>query len=194
LHCLSRVQELRSRLDGVQEPRRKELVVLTKPSSRDLRRLPGPLRHRLSWTDAHAQTRCECRASWIQAAVNSAANIEKSPERAKRSESTPDPGTPGQVRRTRGVTPAKRSETPKMKSNGHDTSTSKVNGHGLVSPSRAAQESEAPNERGRAASDDARDIPSAAAAYSAPAGKERGACAEVAIGAAAGAVAAKATR
>jgi hypothetical protein len=113
--------------------------------------------------------------------VNAATKIEKPPERATRSGTTSDPGSPGQFRRTRGVTPAKRSETPKMKSNGHDTSTSKVNGHGLVSPFRAAQESEAPNERGRAASDDARDIPSAAAAYSAPAGKERGACAEVAL-------------
>jgi hypothetical protein len=67
-----------------------------------------------------------------------------------------------------------------MKSNGHDTSISKVNRHGPVSPSRAAQEMEAPIEQGRAASDDARDIPSAAAASSAPAGKERDACAEVA--------------
>ena len=67
-----------------------------------------------------------------------------------------------------------------MKSNGHDTSTSKVNGHGPVSPSRAAQEMEAPIEKGRAASDDARDFPSAAAASSAVAGTERDACAEVA--------------
>jgi hypothetical protein len=68
-----------------------------------------------------------------------------------------------------------------MKSNGHDTSTSKVNGHGPVSPSRAAQEMEAPIEKGRAASDDARDFPSAAAACSAVAGMERDACAEVAL-------------
>jgi hypothetical protein len=68
-----------------------------------------------------------------------------------------------------------------MKSNGHDTSTSKVNGHGPVSPSRAAQEMEAPIEKGRAASDDARDFPSAAAASSAVAGMERDACAEVAL-------------
>jgi hypothetical protein len=67
-----------------------------------------------------------------------------------------------------------------MKANGHDTSTSRVNGHGPVSPSRAALDMEAPSEKGRAASDDARDIPSAAAASSAAAGKERGACAEVA--------------
>jgi len=67
-----------------------------------------------------------------------------------------------------------------MKSNGHDTSISKVNGHGPASPSRAAHE-EAPLEQGRAASDDARDFPTAAAASSAAAGKERDACAEVAI-------------
>jgi len=67
-----------------------------------------------------------------------------------------------------------------MKSNGHDTSTSRVNGHGPVSPSRAAQHTEVPREQGRAASDDARDFPSAAGATSAPAGKERDACAEVA--------------
>lgn len=68
-----------------------------------------------------------------------------------------------------------------MKSNGHDTSTSKVNGHGPVSPSRTAQETEAPLEQGRAASDDARDFPTAAAASSASAGTERDACAEVAL-------------
>jgi hypothetical protein len=122
----------------------------------------------------------ERRISWIETAVNSATTIEKSPERAKCSDSTPDPGSPGKVRRTRGVTPAKRSKTPKMKSNGHDTSTSRVNGHGPASPSRTAQETGAPLERGRAASDDARDFPSAAAASSAAAGTERDACAEVA--------------
>jgi hypothetical protein len=106
--------------------------------------------------------------------------IEKSPERPKRSETTVDPGSPGQLRRTRGVTPAKWSKTPKMKSNGHHASTSRVNGHGLVSPSHTAQEMEAPLEMGRAASDDARDIPSAAAASSASAGTERDVCAEVA--------------
>ena len=68
-----------------------------------------------------------------------------------------------------------------MKSNDHDTGTARVNGHGPVSPSRTAQETEAPTEQGRAASDDARDFPSAAAASSAAAGKERGACAEVAL-------------
>ena len=67
-----------------------------------------------------------------------------------------------------------------MKSNGHDTSGWKVNGHGPVSPSRTAQHTEVSREQGRAASDDARDFPTAAAAASAAAGKERGACAEVA--------------
>ena len=67
-----------------------------------------------------------------------------------------------------------------MKSNGHDTSTSRVNGHGPVPPSRAAHDKDAPIEMGRAASDDARDIPSAAVASSASAGTERDACAEVA--------------
>jgi hypothetical protein len=66
-----------------------------------------------------------------------------------------------------------------MKSNGHDTSISKVNGHGPVSPSRTAQATETPRERDRAASDDARDFPAAAGA-SAPTGKERDAYAEVA--------------
>jgi hypothetical protein len=67
-----------------------------------------------------------------------------------------------------------------MKSNGHDTGAASVNGHGRASPSRTAQEKEAPLEQGRAASDDARDFPTAAAASSAAAGKERDACAEVA--------------
>ena len=68
-----------------------------------------------------------------------------------------------------------------MKSNGHDTSTSRVNGHGPVPPSPAAhEEMHAPHEQGRAASDDARDIPSAAVASSASAGTERDAYAEVA--------------
>jgi hypothetical protein len=67
-----------------------------------------------------------------------------------------------------------------MKSNGHDTSASRLNGHGLVSPSTAAQDMDAPLGKGKAASDDARDFPSAAAASSAAAGKERDACAEVA--------------
>jgi hypothetical protein len=108
-------------------------------------------------------------------------SIEKVPERFKRFDTTRGPGSPEQLRRARGVIPRKRSETPPMKSNGHDTSTSKVNGHGPVSPSRAAQEMEAPIEKGRAASDDARDFPSAAAACSAVAGMERDACAEVAL-------------
>ena len=67
-----------------------------------------------------------------------------------------------------------------MKSNGHGTVAARVNGHGQASPSRTAQEREAPLEKGRAASDDARDFPTAAAASSAAAGKERDACAEVA--------------
>ena len=67
-----------------------------------------------------------------------------------------------------------------MKSNGHDTGAARVNGHGPASPSRTAHEREAPLEKGRAASDDARDFPTAAAASSAAAGKERDACAEVA--------------
>jgi hypothetical protein len=112
--------------------------------------------------------------------VNSASTIAKSAERSKRSDLTPELGSSGQVRRTRGTTPAKRSETPQMKSNGHDTSTSEVNGHGPASPSRTAQEMEALLEKGKAASDDARDFPAAAAASSASAGKERDACAEAA--------------
>ena len=149
-------------------------------SSRDLRRLSGTLRCGLPGAHERPQSRGEERSKRIQATVNSALSIEKSPERAKRSGPTHDPGLPGQVRRTRGVTPAKWSETPIMKSNGHDTSTSRVNGHGPVSPSRAAQHTEVPREQGRAASDDARDFPSAAGASSAPAGKERDVCAEVA--------------
>lgn len=67
-----------------------------------------------------------------------------------------------------------------MKANGHDTGAGKVNGHGPASPPHPAQEREAPLENSRAASDDARDFPSAAAASSAAAGTERDACAEVA--------------
>ncbi len=171
---------MQSRLDAVQKPRGKGRYVLQKPSSRDLRRLPGTLRYGLSGTDACAQIRGELPASWVAVTVNSASTIEKSPRRAKRPGSTHDPGLPGQVRRTRGVTPEKWSETPNMKSNGHDTSTSRVNGHGPVSPFRAAQHTEVPREQGRAASDDARDFPAAAGASSAPSGKERDACAEVA--------------
>ena len=126
------------------------------------------------------RTHVEPRTSRNESAVNSASTIEKSPERARRSESTLDPGSREKVRRTRGATPAKRSETPKMKSNGHDAGAARVNGHGQASPSRTAQEKEAPLEKGRAASDDARDFPTAAAASSAAAGKERDACAEVA--------------
>lgn len=126
------------------------------------------------------RTHVEPRTSRNESAVNSASTIEKSPDRARRSESTLDPGSREKVRRTRGATPAKRSETPKMKSNGHETGAARVNGHGQASPSRTAQEKEAPLEKGRAASDDARDFPTAAAASSAAAGKERDACAEVA--------------
>ena len=179
MHRLSRVPEMRSRLDSVQKPRRNKVVVLQKSSPSDLRRLSGTLRYGFSGTDEWAQIRGEFRPSWTQAKVNSASSIKKSPERAKRFGATHDPGSPGQLRRTRGVTPAQRSETPNMKSNGHDTSTSKVNGHGPVSPSRTAQEMGRPFDKGRAASDDARDFPSAAGA-SAPSGKERDACAEVA--------------
>lgn len=92
----------------------------------------------------------------------------------------PGPDSQEQIRRTRDTNPANRRETPNMKSNGHDTSAPKVNGHGPVPPSRTAQEMEAPPEVGRAASDDTRDFPAAAGASSAPAGKERDACAEVA--------------
>jgi hypothetical protein len=136
------------------------------------------LRYGFSGTDACAQNRGELQAISVQATVNAASSIEKSPQRANRSAASHDPGTPGQIRRTRGVTPAQRSETPNMKSNGHYTSTSKVNGHGPVSPSHTAQET--PFDKSRAASDDARDFPAAAGANSAPAGKERDACAEVA--------------
>jgi hypothetical protein len=65
-----------------------------------------------------------------------------------------------------------------MKSNGCDKSAGRVNGHATISPSGAAQE--APQLRGRAASDDAREFPNAAAATSAVAGTERDECAEVA--------------
>jgi hypothetical protein len=67
-----------------------------------------------------------------------------------------------------------------MKSNGHDPNMGKVNGHAPASLCSTAQEMEAPVKMGRAASDDARDFPAAAAASSAAAGKERDACAEVA--------------
>jgi hypothetical protein len=106
--------------------------------------------------------------------------FEKSRGPSKRFDTTRVPRSPEQLRRARDVIPRKRSETPPMKNNGHDTSISKVNGHGPVSHSRTAQEMEAPIEKGRAASDDARDFPSAAAASSAVAGTERDACAEVA--------------
>jgi hypothetical protein len=168
-------------MDGVQKTGGKEFHFLPKPHPHDLRRLPGIVRSRISGAQERAAPGGERHAYWIQAAVNSAMSIEKSRGRSKRFDTTRGPGSPEQLRRARGVIPRKRSETPPMKSNGHDTSTSKVNGHGPVSPSRAAQEMEAPIEKGRAASDDARDFPSAAAASSAVAGMERDACAEVAL-------------
>ena len=180
MHCLSSIQELHPRLESVQRPRRKRLRVLPKPSQRDLWRIPGTLRERLPGTHVRQKVGAEIRASRNQTALSIASTIENSPERSKHSETSPDPGSPGQIRRTRGVSPANRRETPKMKSNGHDPSAGKVNGHGPVSPSRTAQETEAPPGMGGAASDDARDLPTAAAASSAAAGKERDACAEVA--------------
>ncbi|HMD40708.1 MAG TPA: hypothetical protein VKH15_15595 [Candidatus Acidoferrum sp.] len=65
-----------------------------------------------------------------------------------------------------------------MKANGYDRSAGRVNGHATISPSGAAQDT--PQLLGRAASDDAREFPNAAAASSAAAGTERVACAEVA--------------
>jgi hypothetical protein len=112
--------------------------------------------------------------------VNSISTIEKPKERAKRSATTFDPGSPGQVRRARGIIPANRRGTPNMKSHGHDTSASRVNGHGPASSCQTAAASAAPLETGRAASDDTRDFPTAAAASSAAAGTERDVCAEVA--------------
>ena len=112
--------------------------------------------------------------------MNSASTFEKSAERAKRSESTPDPGSLEKVRRTRDAIPVTRSISPKIKSNSHDAGRAGANGHGPVSPSRAAPDTRSPLEKGRAASDDARDLPAAATASSALAGKERDACAEVA--------------
>jgi hypothetical protein len=112
--------------------------------------------------------------------MNPASDTAKSPERAKRTPAIPEDGPHAQIRRTRGTTPANRRESPNMKSNGHDTSTARVNGHGPAPPSHTAQEMEAPLNTGRAASDDARDFPAAAGANSAPAGMERDACAEVA--------------
>jgi hypothetical protein len=112
--------------------------------------------------------------------VISAATIEKSRKPFHRAETAHETVSAQKVRRTRGVTPEKRSNTPKMKANGHDTTTARVNGHGPVPTSHTAQDMEAPLEKGRAASDDARDIPSAAAASFAAAGTERDACAEVA--------------
>jgi len=66
------------------------------------------------------------------------------------------------------------------KTNGHDSGAAKANGHGALPPSLRAPLRGAPLALGKAASDDARDFPSAAAAHSAVAGKEREACAEVA--------------
>lgn len=107
--------------------------------------------------------------------------IETPEEQVDRSASEIEPGTPERVRRTRGVNPANRRTTPKNKSNGHDAGAGRANGHGRASSSRAALGVQAPLKAGKAASDDARDIPAAAAATSAVAGKERDACAEVAL-------------
>jgi hypothetical protein len=71
-----------------------------------------------------------------------------------------------------------RNKTQKMKTNGYDRVAGRVNGHATISPSGAAQE--APQLRGRAASDDTREFPNAAAASSAAAGTERAVYAEVA--------------
>src|SRR5277367_174997 len=51
-----------------------------------------------------------------------------------------------------------------MKANGYDRSAGRVNGHATISPSGAAQDT--PQLLGRAASDDAREFPNAAAASS----------------------------
>lgn len=112
--------------------------------------------------------------------MSTATTIEKPEEHLDRSQSKLAPGSPGQVRRTRGVAPANRRETPKPKSNGHDTDATRESAHGLASPSRTAPDIRAPLKPGKAASDDTRDIPAAAAASSAVAGKERDVCAEVA--------------
>jgi hypothetical protein len=113
--------------------------------------------------------------------MSSTLTNEKPIEHKERSPSEPlETKAARQVRRTRDANPAKRRGTPTMKSNGHEASTAEVNGHGCASPSSTAQETAAPSEQGKAASDDARDFPSAAAASSAVAGTERDACAEVA--------------
>lgn len=59
MHCLSPVQKLRPRLDGVQEPRRNGRHVLQKSSARDLRRLPGTLRHGLPRAHVRPQSHLE---------------------------------------------------------------------------------------------------------------------------------------
>lgn len=180
MHCLSRLGELYPRLDTLQRARAEKLDVLPKPSQCDLRRLPGILRERLSGTRPQAKIHAERWASSVETTVIPAPTIERSPGRAKRPETTSEPGLREKIRRARDATPANRREAPNMKSNGHDASAAKVNGHGPASPSSRAQETKAPLEMGRAASDDARDFPAAAAANPAAAGKERDACADVA--------------
>lgn len=68
-----------------------------------------------------------------------------------------------------------------MKPNGHDRTARRANGHGTISPSGAAHNLDVAQGRGRAASDDTREFPNAAAASSAVAGTERDECAEVAL-------------
>ena len=179
MHCLSRVQELHPRLEPVQKPRGKAFHFLPEPSARDLRRLSGIVRSGIPERVNGRNPASSARAAENE--TSELSNDDREVARAREAlKATPAPGSPGKIRRTRCVTPAKRRATPNMKSNGHDTSTAKVNGHGPVSPSRTAQETEAPLQKGRAASDDARDFPTAAAASSAAAGTERDACAEVA--------------
>lgn len=109
-----------------------------------------------------------------------ASTTEKPEQRVDQPASELDRRKPEKVRRTRGANPANRRTTPKPKSNGHDSGAGRANGHGQATPSGTALDMGAPQEKGKAASDDARDIPAAAAATSAVAGKERDACAEVA--------------
>lgn len=180
MRCLSPIEELYPRVACLPMPRGKRLDLLPEASARDLRRLPGPLRSRLPGARAWQRIRQKIWHARKGIIVNSATTIEKSEERLERSKSTLEPGSPGQVRRTRGVAPANRRETPKPKSNGHDAGATRESAHGLASPSRTALDIRAPLKPGRAASDDTRDFPAAAAASSAVAGKERDVCAEVA--------------
>lgn len=96
MHCLSRVQELLSRVDTVQEPRREELLVLPKPPQRDLRRIPGPVRERLPGAHVLREVRGKIRAFQNETAVNATSTMKKSPGCAKRPRRRPTP-----VRRAR---------------------------------------------------------------------------------------------